>query len=86
MAERAAGSLGLKTVIESENVDILTPGHKLYLGYIGAEGAGISVHLTSPTDRGFEQFSTEITLLLSVLKPEFALHIGTCAADVGGGR
>lgn len=75
--------LGAKLMITSELIDCVGPGYQFYLGLLKTKKDDLSYYITSCTRQGIQSFATQSAALFSILGPEYALHVGVCAAISG---
>jgi hypothetical protein len=77
--------LGARTTINGYLVDQIAAGHNFYLGTLSTDPIKFPYYITSTTRQGIQSFAAQSAALFSVLKPDFVLHVGVCAAISGQG-
>ncbi|KAK4139141.1 nucleoside phosphorylase domain-containing protein [Dichotomopilus funicola] len=73
--------LGLGTKISGDHVDGIPERHDFHVGEFELkDGSKVSYYVTNTSRQGIQTFAMESATLFSILKPEFAIHVGVCAA------
>jgi len=82
-------TLNLRTKISGRDVADLPPGargHDFWLGNFSLKGkCNLSYYITSMSRQGIQSCATETASLFTILRPTYALLVGTCAAIKGQG-
>jgi hypothetical protein len=76
--------LGAEKKLEGRFIEDVASEHEFYLGNLPTEKGDIPYYITSPTRQGIQTFAVQCAALLSVLKTDFAIHLGVCAAIEDG--
>jgi hypothetical protein len=79
-AEIVKNQLGTTQTIPGHLVDGVAPGHDFYLGVFKTDHGEIPYYITATSRQGIQTFAVEVATLFSILRPEYAIHTGVCAA------
>lgn len=83
-ADAVVERLALNTAIEGRLVDDTTKGQMFHIGtFSGMDGKEIPFYVTNTTRQGLQSFATQASSLFTLLKPDYAIHVGVCAAITG---
>jgi hypothetical protein len=72
--------LALTNRIDGNAVHQIAAGHQFYLGLFDGRQGQIPYFVTYGTRQGIQTFATQAATLFSLLQPQYALHVGVCAA------
>ncbi|KAF3400911.1 hypothetical protein DPV78_005758 [Talaromyces pinophilus] len=69
--------------LRAKNLDVLRAGRLCIICAKAEEAIAVKNYITSYTRQGIQSFATQSAALFSILRPEYALHVGVCAAISG---